>query len=173
MDGRESTCPVIRLYVQVEQFRFRKASRAHPVLQDDGPSANDVQRMNGLPEDAVREIEQIHSRWIELEVAGQHHGLIALFADDIELWPPDAPPLLGRAAVSAWMVRGTTKIHRIDITERRVRGSNEIAYLTANYKTTFSLREDSITRQSRGSHLWILRKQAGTWAVTLASWSVW
>ncbi len=128
--------------------------------------------MNGLSEDAVREIEQIHARWIELEVAGKNHGLVALCADDIELWPPDAQPLLGRAAVSAWMVRGTTRIHMIEITERRIRGSNEIAYLTANYKTSFSLKEDSTPRQSRGSHLWILRKQAGTWVVTLVSWSL-
>jgi ketosteroid isomerase-like protein len=107
-----------------------------------GASANNVERMNGLSEDAVREIEQIHARWIELEVAGENHSLIAMCADDIELWPPDAQPLLGRAAVSARMVRGTTRIHSIEITERRIRGSNEIAYLTANYKTTFSFRED-------------------------------
>lgn len=129
--------------------------------------------MNGLTEDAVREIEQIHSRWIEFEVAGEDHNLMALCGDDIELWPPDAQPLLGRAVVSAWVVRVTTRIHSIEITKRRIRGSNEIAYLTANYKTTFSLREDSTPQQSRGSHLWILRKQAGTWVVTLVSWSLW
>jgi ketosteroid isomerase-like protein len=129
--------------------------------------------MNELPEDAVREIEQIHARWIEFEVAQEEHTLMALCADDIELWPPDAPPLLGRAAVSAWMGRGTSRIHRIEITERRIQGSDEIAYLTANYETTFSLREDSTPRKSRGSHLWILRKQAGKWVVTLVTWSVW
>jgi ketosteroid isomerase-like protein len=138
-----------------------------------GASANNVERMSGLTEDAVREIEQIHSRWIEFEVAGKNHGLVAMCADDIELLPPDAQPVLGRAAVSAWMVRGTTRIQRIEITERRIRGSNEIAYLTANYKTTFSLREDSTPRQSRGSHLWILRKQGGKWVVSLVSWSLW
>jgi hypothetical protein len=61
-------------------------------------SANDVPRMNGLLEAAVREIEQVHSRWIEFEVAGEKHRLMALCADDIELWPLtasrclDAPP---------------------------------------------------------------------------------
>jgi ketosteroid isomerase-like protein len=138
-----------------------------------GGSANDVQLMNPFPEDAVQEIEQIHSRWIEFEAAGEVHSLMALCADDIELWPPDAQSLLGRAAVSVWMALGTTRIHSIEITERRIRGSSEIAYLTANYKTTFSLKEDSTLRQSLGSHLWILRKQAGTWVVTLVSWSLW
>jgi ketosteroid isomerase-like protein len=138
-----------------------------------GASAIHVGCMNALTEDAVREIEQIHSNWIEFEVAGEDHSLMALCADDIELWPPDARPLLGRAAVSAQLAHGTTRIHCIEITDRRIRGSNEIAYLTANYKTTFSSAEDSISRQTLGSHLWILRKRAGTWVVTLVSWSLW
>jgi ketosteroid isomerase-like protein len=136
-------------------------------------SANDIQRMIPLPEDAAQEIKQVHSRWTEFEAAGEAQSLMALCADDIELWPPDAQPLLGREAVSAWMRRGSTRIHSIEITERHIRGSNEIAYLTANYKTTFSLKEDSTLRKSRGSHLWILRKQPGAWVVTLVAWSLW
>lgn len=129
--------------------------------------------MNALPEDAVQKIEQIHSRWIKFEAAGEVHSLMALCADDIELWPPDAQPLLGRAAVSAWMALGTTRIHSIEISERRIRGSSEIAYLTANYKTWFSLTGDSTPRKLRGSHLWILRRQAGRWFVALVAWSLW
>jgi ketosteroid isomerase-like protein len=136
-------------------------------------SANDTQCMSALPEDAIQEIEQVHSRWTEFEAAGRAHGLMALCADDIELWPPDAQPLLGREAVSAWMARGSTRIHSIEITERHIRGSNEIAYLTANYKTTFSLKEDFTPRNSRGSHLWILRKQASGWVVKLVALSSW
>ena len=129
--------------------------------------------MNELPKDAIREIEGIHSSWIEYEVAGDDPSLMALCADDIELRPPDAQPLLGRAAVSARMARGTTRIHSIKITDRCIRGSDDIAYLTANYRTTFSSAEDSTPRQALGSHLWILRKRAGTWVVTLVSWSLW
>jgi ketosteroid isomerase-like protein len=98
---------------------------------------------------------------------------MALCADDIELWPPDAQPLLGRAAVSAQMAKGTKRIHGIEITDRRVRGSNDVAYLTASYKTTFSSAEDSTPRQALGSHLWILRKRTGMWVVALVSWSLW
>ena len=129
--------------------------------------------MDELTKDAVRAIEQIHSNWIEYEVAGEGHSLMALCADDIELRPPNAQPLLGRAAVSAQMAHGTTRIHCIEITSRRIRGSNEIAYLTASYKTTFSSAEDPTPRQALGSHLWILRRRAGTWVVILVSWSLW
>jgi ketosteroid isomerase-like protein len=129
--------------------------------------------MNELTKDDLREIEQIYSNWIEYEVVGDNHSLMALCADDIELWPPDAQPLLGYAAVSAQMARGMTKIHSIEITDRRIRGSNEIAYLTASYRTTFSSAEDSTCRQALGSHLWMMRKRTGTWVVVLVSWSVW
>jgi ketosteroid isomerase-like protein len=137
------------------------------------PRAQLSYSMNELTEDAVREIERLHSNWIEFERTGEHHSLMALCADDIEFWPPNAPPLLGRAAVSAQVTHGTTRIHCIEITDRRIRGSNEIAYLTASYKTTFSSAEDSTSRQALGSHLWVLRKRAGAWVVTLLTWSVW
>lgn len=136
-------------------------------------SAIHVGCMNRLTEGDVREIQQIHSSWIEFEIAGEDRRLLALCADDIEFWPPDAPPVLGRTAVSAQLARGSTRIHDIEISGRRILGSNEIAYLTASYKTTFSSAEDSIPRQAFGSHLWVLEKRAGGWVVTLVSWSVW
>jgi ketosteroid isomerase-like protein len=129
--------------------------------------------MDELTRDALREIERIHSSWVEYEVAGDNYSLMELCAEDIELWPPDAQPLRGRAAVSAQMAREKTKIHSVEITDRRIRGSNEIAYLTASYRTTFSSTEDSIRRQALGSHLWILRKRTGVWVISLVSWSVW
>jgi ketosteroid isomerase-like protein len=129
--------------------------------------------MNRLTEDDVREIQQIHSSWIEFEIAGEDRRLLPMCADDIEFWPPDAPPVLGRTAVLAQLARGSTRIHGIEISDRRIRGSNEIAYLTSSYKTTFSSAEDSTPRQALGRHLWILEKRAGTWVVTLVSWSLW
>jgi ketosteroid isomerase-like protein len=152
---------------------FCNLSTQGVALQLRGASVIQVQCMEELAKDAVREIEEIHSRWIEFEVAGQAHNLMAFCADDIELWPPDSRPVLGSAAVSVRMAQGTARIHRIEITDRRIRGSNGIAYLTASYETTFSSAEDSTPRQVLGSHLWILRKRADRWVVRLVSWSVW
>ena len=69
--------------------------------------------MDKLTEDAVREIEQIHSSWIEFEVVGEGHRLMTLCSDDIELLPPDAQPVRGRAAISARLANGNTRIHDI------------------------------------------------------------
>ena len=139
-----------------------------------GESAIHVRCMKRLTEDDVREIQQIHSRWIEFEIAREDRCLLALCTDDIEFRPPDAPPVVGRTAVSAELARGSRRrIHGIEISGRRILGSNEIAYLTASYKTTFSSAEDSTPRQAFGSHLWILEKRADGWALALVSWSVW
>jgi len=136
-------------------------------------SAIHAHYMDKLTEDSRRQIEQIHSSWIEFEIAGASHKLMTLCADDIEFWPPNAQPVCGRAEVAAHLAHGTQRIHTIEISACRIRGSNEIAYLTARYKTTFSSGEESAPKQLLGSHLWILQKRKGSWLVTLVSWSVW
>ena len=132
-----------------------------------------IQHMDELTEEAARKIEQLHSSWIKFEVGGEDQRLMSLCADDIELRPPDGEPMLGRAAVSTRLTHGMTRIHGIEITDRRIRGSNTVAYVTARYKTTFSSAEDSTLRQAEGNHLWILSRRAGRWIVVLVSWSVW
>ena len=129
--------------------------------------------MDRLTTAAIGKIEQIHSKWIELEIAGEDRKLIDLCTSDIEFWPPDAPPVRGRAAVAEYLAQGIARIQRVETTERRIRGSNEVAYLTANYETTFSTMDDPNPKRALGSHLWILRRQADQWLVALVSWSAW
>jgi len=129
--------------------------------------------MDKLTEDDRRQIEQIHSSWIEFEIAGANDNLMTLCADDIEFCPPDAQPVCGRAEIEMHLEHGTKRIHSIEIDGCRIRGSNEIGYLTANYRTTFSSTGASPPKQIVGSHLWILQKGSGKWLVSLVSWSVW
>jgi len=129
--------------------------------------------MHNLTEDNVQEIERIHSRWIAFEVAGENSRLLALCSDDIEFWPPDSPPAIGRDVIMAQINKGSEKIQSIEISERRIRGSNEIAYLTASYKTTLSSGKNPNGRETLGKHLWILQNHAGTWQISLLAWSRW
>jgi ketosteroid isomerase-like protein len=127
--------------------------------------------MDHLTKDTIQTIERLHSTWIDLEVAGEPHGLLALCAEDIELRPPDGPSVYGRDAVLAHLVEGTAQIHSIEISDRHLSGSSESVSLTANYRTTFSVAGDPAPREATGSHRWRLRKQAGQWLVFLVSWS--
>jgi ketosteroid isomerase-like protein len=124
-----------------------------------------------LTEKSVKEIERIHSSWIEMEEAGENRRLLDFCGDDIEFWPPDSPPAIGRDIIMAQINKGSEKIQSIEISERRIRGSNEIAYLTASYKTTLSSGKNPNGREVLGKHLWILRNRAGTWQISLLAWS--
>src|ERR1700761_5577364 len=74
--------------------------------------------MDHLPKDTIQTIERLRSTWIDLEVAGKAHGLLAFCAEDIELRPPDGPSVYGRDAVLAHLVEGTAQIHSIEISDR-------------------------------------------------------
>jgi ketosteroid isomerase-like protein len=129
--------------------------------------------MARLTEDAIRTIEEIHAKWIAAEIAGDLQSCLNLCVDQIELWPPDHAPAIGRAAVARKLTAETVRVSAVDISNRRIRGSSDLAYLTANFQSTFS-RMDAITQSEvRGSHLWILQRSAGAWLVTLVSWSIW
>ena len=129
--------------------------------------------MTELTSDVVLEIERIHGAWLQCEVVGEVQGVLDLCANSIQLWPSDGEPLQGRTALAAMLTREAMVIHDIEISERRIRGTNELAYLTANFCTTFSLKEESICRQARGSHLWILEKHLDRWLVVLLCWTSW
>lgn len=129
--------------------------------------------MHDCTPDALEQIQRVHSIWIQCELAQDTNGVLALCSDEIELRPPNAAPVVGRAAVCAYLIRSRTRVHDINISDLRVRLSNELAYLTANYATTFSSPEDATPRVTAGSHLWILQRHGATWRVVLVAWSVW
>jgi ketosteroid isomerase-like protein len=123
--------------------------------------------------ETIAEIEQIHANWINAEFAGDSERLMSFCAESIEFHPPNAPPIEGADAVLSYLTQGTAIVHAIEISQRVIRISGEIACLTARFKTTFSAQDDSTPKQVTGSHLWVLTKEANRWLVTLVSWSLW
>ena len=120
----------------------------------------------------VAKIELVHSAWINYERVGDLNGLLALCADDVEFWPPNAPPIVGRDEVARYLNHPETVIHNIKVSDCRIRVSHGFAYLTAKYQTIFTT-QDERTVTTVGSHLWILRSDANNWIVALVAWSVW
>jgi hypothetical protein len=107
--------------------------------------------MAELTQDDIREIEQVHSSWIEYEVAGDYHSLMTLCADEIELWPPAAKPLIGRAAFSAQTAHGTTSIHRIEISGRRIR--QDYVFIERRFHSQASPRKPSVDTAKEGRYM--------------------
>lgn len=128
-------------------------------------------RMHRLSAKAVRTIEQMHSAWIDEELAGNTQRLLEFCVPGIKFHPPDTAVIRGRDAVLAYLRAASVRIHRIEIAGRQLGGSGNHASLTALYNTTFSLRGDPHLKQATGTHTWQLRQQAGRWLIVSVSWS--
>lgn len=152
--------PTPAILSDIEIYR-QPSTGLHPI------NASAMHRCMELTEDSIKQIERIHCNWIQMEAAGEIGHLLDSCGDEIEFWPPGSPHVVGRDAIMAWIRRGKEKIQSIEISDRRIRGSNEIAYLTASYKS-FGLSEKSKGQTSPRKPLmdiaepyWQLANQSG------------
>jgi ketosteroid isomerase-like protein len=129
--------------------------------------------MAELSEREVREINELHDNWIAKELEGHSCQLLDLCADEIQWIPPDSPPLRGKDAIAKYLASTKVVLQRVDVDDVFVGGSNTTAYLTSNYHTRFLPEGVSETQEATGTHLWVLRKQAGEWRVIVVTWSSW
>jgi uncharacterized protein (TIGR02246 family) len=130
--------------------------------------------MSELSEQDRKAIEAVHSRWIQEELAGNAAQTIALCTADVKWIPPSSPPLETKDAISNYLNGNRVDLKSIHIKDQEIRGSDSIAYLTANYHSQFSIAGKAEPQESTGTHLWILRKASdGKWRVAVVAWSVW
>ncbi len=131
----------------------------------------DVSTMQDFSAEAAADIVALHTAWIECELRGKVDELLKFCADDIEFWPPNAQPVRGKRAVTAYLSAPASKPVRIEISDRQIHGSATLAYLTASFRTTPAAPVDP-GAEVIGHHLWILRKAAADWRIVLVSWSI-
>jgi ketosteroid isomerase-like protein len=127
--------------------------------------------MAELSEREVREINELHDNWIAKELAGHSSQLLDLCLEEIQWIPPDEPPLRGKEAIANYLAATKVALLQVDVDDVFVGGSDTTAYLTSNYHTRFLPEGVSETQEVTGTHLWVLRKQAGEWRVAVVMWS--
>lgn len=128
--------------------------------------------MSELSEQDRKAIEAVHSRWIQEELAGNATRTIALCTADVKWIPPSSPPLETKDAISSYLNGNRVDLKSIHIKDLEIRGSDTIAYLTANYHSQFSIAGQAEPQESTGMHLWILRKTTdGMWRVAVVTWT--
>ena len=122
----------------------------------------------------IRALDSMFVRaWLQDDTA----GVLRLFADDAVLLPPNAAPVLGRAAIRAWWWPrdgSRTRILAFDRHVDEVSGSHELAFMrgTANLRWTYQ-KNGRTTRQSSHSNDFIVLARAsdGTWKITRQVWN--
>ena len=130
--------------------------------------------MSDLSEQDRKAIEAVHSRWIQEELAGKATRTIALCTTDVKWIPPNGPPLETKDAISKYLNASSVDVKDIQIKDLEIRGSDTVAYLSANYHSRFLIEGEVKPQESTGTHLWILRKTSdGIWLVAVVAWSAW
>lgn len=121
---------------------------------------------------ARRAIETLHEAWIARELAGRGAELAPFLADDAIMLPPDAPPVLGRAAVARLLATDGPPPAALDARIEGIWGEAD----TATKVARFAGRAADGT-PFEGTHVWILSAAAASgpgtppWRIRLLAWS--
>ncbi len=130
--------------------------------------------MSRLSSDDVREINDIHSRWIAEEISGNSLGVLQFCSEDVLWMPPDAHRLRGKETITRWFAGPTVEIRSLDVFNLEIHGSGGIAYKSCDYCTSYSVAGEQKVRVMKGTHLWVMQKIEGdAWRVAVVSWSIW
>lgn len=126
----------------------------------------------GLLLQDIRAIQELHQQWRELELSGDHAGLLGMCAEEIRWMPPDGLPLQGKDAVRQEIARQNPEVSSIMITDRQIQGGGSVAYLTSHYSKVYRTQGAVLARTIAGENLWILRKFPGQgWRIVVNAWN--
>lgn len=119
-------------------------------------------------------IEILHDKWIAEELAGNAGQIIEFCTEDVKWIPPNSRPLETKDAISRYLNANSVDLQDIQIKDLQIHGSDKVAFLIANYCSRFLVEGEAEPQESRGTHLWVLRKTAeGIWLVAAITWNSW
>ncbi|HKW47964.1 MAG TPA: DUF4440 domain-containing protein [Gemmatimonadaceae bacterium] len=122
----------------------------------------------------IRALDSIFVRsWLQDDTA----GVLRLFADDAVLVPPNAAPVVGRAAIRSWWWPedgSRTHILAFDRDIEEINGSHDLAFMRGVASLSWSYRKNGrTTRQSSRSNDFVVlaRQPDGAWKIVRQMWS--
>jgi ketosteroid isomerase-like protein len=121
---------------------------------------------DGSPEfDAIRRVQEA---WLAAEHRGDIEGVLALCTPDVRWLVPGIGLLVGPEAGRQLLSESQGKLEAITVTEVRIEVSGGLAYKTGRYEARSRVHGEA--QVSRGTHLWILRRERASWRVALLTW---
>jgi len=119
-------------------------------------------------DDAIAAIRQVHDAWIAAELRRDIEGMLRLCTPDVRWLVPGGAALEGLEAGRELLQAARGELLDIRAGDLRVEHSGELAFKTSRYETRY--RKSGREGVARGTHLWILRLEAGAWRVALVTW---
>jgi uncharacterized protein (TIGR02246 family) len=119
-------------------------------------------------EAAFEPIRQVHEAWLAAELRGDVEDILRLCTPDVRWLVPGRRVLEGREAGRQLLQAADAELMDIRTGDLRVEHSGELAFKTSRYETRY--RAGGQERVTRGTHLWILRREGLAWRVALVTW---
>jgi ketosteroid isomerase-like protein len=117
---------------------------------------------------ALDEIRQIHDAWLAAELRGDVESILQLCTPDVRWLVSGRPVLEGREAGRQLLQAPQVELLALWAGDGRVEQSGDLACKTSHYETRY--RSGKQEKIGRGTHLWILRRDAALWRVALVTW---
>jgi len=121
-------------------------------------------------EAAIAAIRQVHDAWLAAELRGDVEGVIHLCTADVRWLVPGRPVMEGREAARQLLQAAHMELLDIHAGDLHIEHSGELAFKTSRYETRY--RAGGQEGVTRGTHLWILRREGVGWRVALVTWQV-
>lgn len=128
-------------------------------------TSSEIATDNAAELEAVR---RVHDAWLAAERRGEIEGVLALCTSDVRWLVPGMGLLVGLEAGRTLLSENHGDLEAITVSEVRIAISGALAYKTSNYETR--CRVHGQAQVSRGTHLWILRRDGASWRVALVTW---
>lgn len=124
-------------------------------------------------ESDLRAINSMRTQAEAAENSGNAEALLALFAEDAVMMPPNRPAVVGVPAARAF-VPDFFKAFALSeqFSSQEVVVSGDWAFDRGTYTLTLTSRSDRSAVTTKGKYLWILKRSAdGTWKYARTAWS--
>jgi len=122
----------------------------------------------------ARAILAADERWIEAFNRADVDALVALYAPDVVVMPPDRPDLHGRAAVADWLREFFAEQRATQtLVNDEVVVAGDWAFLRGHFELTIAAREGGRPARVRGKHLVVWRRDSGgAWLAARDLWNL-
>jgi ketosteroid isomerase-like protein len=123
------------------------------------------------------EIDRFNQKLIQLHLNMDHAGILALWADDGVDLMPDTPPIVGKAAITAWLNNVLAGLQGYKVTKQEmefhdVRISADWASEWANVHQVVQPPEGKPPIESYGKIAFVLHRRVnGEWEITQEMWN--
>ena len=108
-------------------------------------------------------VRQVHEAWLAAELSGDIEGLLTLCTSDVRWLAPDSEMVVGRDAGRRILTNTQLELENIVASDVHVEISRDLAFKTSRYETRYRLGAHKRLHVARGTHVWVLRREAVPW----------